>query len=782
VTRTGRWSLPILTLALAVLTAVTWPGAAVAASDWDGDGAIATDCRPLDPAVHPAAVDHPDLTFEDLNCDGIDGDKDGAYFVQPSGDDNNVGTFNAPFKTIQKAIDVAKTSSTKSIYVATGTYNQRLVLPFNADGVRIYGGYAAGLWSRSNSPATTVSGQPDAALLDGATDVVFQLMTFSATRGGDQSAYGLRSINSSEMALIRVSASAGAGAEGTDGSGGSTPAKAASGDAGKTQVVPEGQGGTPCDYAGAGGSSAQPGNGHDGGAGGTGGEETNDGENGQAGSEGGGGSPGGDGGPGGTDNAGDADNPASTENGKTGGAGAIGAAGANGSGGGGDLAAAGTSWVGREGTDGAAGGPGYGGGGGGGGAGDGAALGWSSGAGGGQGGDGGAGGGRGTRGSWGGGSFGLYLRDSQAAVVDGSTVQAGAGGRGGHGGSGASGGAGGDGGPGGTAFACSGSKRGGHGGSGGSGGPGGSGGSGGGGSGGPSIGIARLGTSLATVSANSTAAAGTPGSGGTGPGAAGEGASGQSGAMLPGASSPTDFDGDGITDAGDGCVEIHRNSDLNGDGTGDADGNGDGCPDRAAALPDGDGDGVPNDGRDACPATPAGSTDANSDGCPDSTAPADGDGDGIPDSADACPTTPAGSNDANGDGCPDTTQPGTGSGGSGGTGSTPPPLDTLAPTLLVGAKAQRALRTKALVWTGRCGEACAYTGVAMLGRRKLGQVKKQLAAGVTAKLKLRLSRKAQGLLRNALARKRKVTVTLKSAAVDAAGNKRSASNKLVVKR
>ncbi len=78
---------------------------ALAVTDYDGDGATDNDCEPLDPAVHPGATDHPDLAFEDLNCDGIDGDKANAYFVMPSGNDNNVGTANAPFQTIQKAIN-----------------------------------------------------------------------------------------------------------------------------------------------------------------------------------------------------------------------------------------------------------------------------------------------------------------------------------------------------------------------------------------------------------------------------------------------------------------------------------------------------------------------------------------------------------------------------------------------------------------------------------------------------------------------------------------------------
>jgi hypothetical protein len=135
---------------------------------------------------------------------------------------------------------------------------------------------------------------------------------------------------------------------------------------------------------------------------------------------------------------------------------------------------------------------------------------------------------------------------------------------------------------------------------GGGGGSGGSGGSGGGGSGGPSIAVARLGSSLATVHA-STMTAGTPGSGGVGPGLAGDGATGQSGGMVPGESPVTDFDGDGITDSSDACVEIPRGTDSNGDG----------CPDRPAKLSDTDGDGVPN-ASDACPTVAADTAN----GCP----------------------------------------------------------------------------------------------------------------------------------------------------------------------
>ena len=581
----------------AVVTAVVvLPGGFADADtppDWDGDGAVSADCRPLDPAVHPAATDHPDLAFEDLNCDGIDGDKANAYFVMPAGSDANVGTSNAPFQTIQRAIDAARTTSKKSIYVATGSYSQRLTLGSDADGIRIHGGYEAVTWARTTATSTTVSGQPEAMVLDGARDVVIQLVRLEGTRGFGISAYGVRANNNSEVALIRTRATAGAGGAGAIGWGGSTPSKAASGAPGQS-------GPADCNIAGAGGSSSQPGNGTDGGAGGAGGEETNDGENGAPGTKGEG-FFGGAAGAGGVDIAGDSHGANDGMHGQTGGTGGTGFAGSNGGGGANDLGNAGATWAGRDGTDGTDGGDGYGGGGGGGGAGRGGAFDWGAGAGGGQGGDGGAGGLRGFGGQWGGGSFGLYLHNSEAAVVDGSALQAGNGGAGGAGGTGGNGGAGGDGGAGGVARTTCGLTLG-NGGAGGPGGPGGSGGNGGGGSGGPSVALIRLGTAGSTVAA-STLEFGAGGAAG----ARGGAQAGQAGTSIPAGASVTDFDGDGITDAGDACVEIPRGTD----------GNGDGCPDRAAALADGDGDGVPNDGRDACPSQASTGADADQDGCTD---------------------------------------------------------------------------------------------------------------------------------------------------------------------
>jgi hypothetical protein len=70
----------------------------------------------------------------------------------------------------------------------------------------------------------------------------------------------------------------------------------------------------------------------------------------------------------------------------------------------------------------------------------------------------------------------------------------------------------------------------------------------------------------------------------------------------------------------------------------------------------------------------------------------------------------------------------------------------------------------------------------MLGKKRLGKLTKQLAAGTPTKLRLKLSRTAQGLLRKALKRRKTATVVLKVAAADAAGNRRTATKKIVVKR
>jgi hypothetical protein len=146
-----RWwlCLPLLVLALG-FPSTGW----AQVRDTDGDGVIAGDCSPLDPAVHPGATDLPDLTFEDTNCDGIDGDRTAALFVAKNGDDANPGTVAAPMATIAGAVERAAAGTRKQIYVAASSaaYSRVDIIDGTGrpvhDGIDIYGGYVQGTWER----------------------------------------------------------------------------------------------------------------------------------------------------------------------------------------------------------------------------------------------------------------------------------------------------------------------------------------------------------------------------------------------------------------------------------------------------------------------------------------------------------------------------------------------------------------------------------------------------------------------------------------------------------
>lgn len=583
---------------------------AIAAPDYDGDGYTTGDCRPLDPAVHPGASDRPDLAFEDLNCDGIDGDVARAIFVAPAGSDSATGTRQNPYRTIQKAIDVA--TAGKQILVAGGTFDPSNGGTVNATtalkkGVSIYGGYSPGTWRRSRTETTIVRGAPQAFYGSAAQGVELQLLTVRGLRGSGLSAYGIRLIAGSHVALEAVTVTAENAAAGVAGAG--YAIRAADGQ-------PGGQGGMGYED-GAGGGGGPGGLGYGAPTGGAGG----------AGHEGGNGSPGypgsgwtGGGYAGSAGSAGPVGDP-----GGSGGDGGTGGPGANGSGGTGAsnaLTAAGETWAGSVATNGSYGGPGGSGGGGGGGGGQSCTFcDNGGGSGGGGGGGGGAGGAGGNRGSSGGGSFAAYLHgNSSLVLLPGTSLQPGTGGAGGAGGFGQSGGLGGGRG---TPGARDDTDEVGPGGWGGWGGNGGTGGRGGGGAGGPSLAVLRIGSTLVNKGVTLRFAAG--GAGGTGgTSTAGNGQPGQSGAEAATGTGigPADLDSDGRTDTADACPTV-------------AAATASGCPVRPPRLADGDGDGVP-DNVDACPTVAA----ATASGCPP-VATHDGDGDGYPSTVDCRDDNPA---------------------------------------------------------------------------------------------------------------------------------------------
>ncbi|MDX2087899.1 MAG: hypothetical protein SFX73_08620, partial [Kofleriaceae bacterium] len=79
-------------------------------------GALALDAEP---SCDPSAPDPIDLTDTDENCDGVDGDRDAQWYVSPIGDDANVGSSEAPFATLERAL---RASPSWPILMATGNY------------------------------------------------------------------------------------------------------------------------------------------------------------------------------------------------------------------------------------------------------------------------------------------------------------------------------------------------------------------------------------------------------------------------------------------------------------------------------------------------------------------------------------------------------------------------------------------------------------------------------------------------------------------------------------
>ena len=484
------------------------------------DCAVGFTCDAGGQCVPCAASDLPDLGLGDENCDGIDGDRNAAIFVDAvSGSDLDPGTHVAPKRTLAAAISAAAGFVPPwAVYASRGVYAESVVLD---DGVSIYGGYdAAQGWQRDASYETRIVSPTaigvDASGLTLATEL--QLLTvISANATGTQpngdgiSSVGVRVRGSSGTLTLRAvtvtagSGSAGAagaaGGSGTAGSPGGSALGASSGAQGSSACgAPGGLGGQ-----GVGGPLA-------GGAG-------------QAGTQASGGAPGAPGGSGGS--AGTCSGTSSSNGGAAPPISAAGQNGAAGTPGGagaslGSLSAAG-DYAPPSGGAGSTGTPG--GGGGGGGAGGGTASGTNfictdcsalTSGGGGGGGGGGCGGSGGVGGRGGGGSFAVVSVDA-TVVVESCTLETSPGGSGGSGGGGGQGGSGG--GPGAGAAGASRSnhcvtRSAGSGAAGTAGGSGGRGGGAAGGSGGPSICVAYEGGAVPVVT-GTTCETGLPGSGGS---------------------------------------------------------------------------------------------------------------------------------------------------------------------------------------------------------------------------------------------------------------------------
>ena len=461
-------------------------------------------------------VDLPDDTGMDTNCDGIDGNANAAIFLDSvNGNDDYLGTRDAPVRSLRKALERAQGRGLFSIYVAEGIYpepNLELTQP-----VSLYGGYSGktptNSWVRGRN-AGSIEGGPigltvrGVRFTDGGTLVIDNMdITAAPAVSPGSPSIGMRVVDSDGIRLRHVKVSAGSGAVGQGGTmPGATPASpggqpgANGNSSGATMAIPGGDGGlilcNGSTLAGGRGGASRP---------------NENGESGTAGTPGN--ALGGTAGLKGTTTCANGLCAGNGGNGQDGGVGGRGTAGGAGN----NLGMLqGATWVALSAEPGGMGTVGTsGGGGGGGGFCSGAQFGESPGGSGGGGGAGGCGGMGGPGGGGGGASIGLLLVSGHVQLEH-SSVKAGAGGKGGVGGMGGEGGPGGTGGLGGAGLLTN-MCRGGDGGKGGNGGPGGKGGHGGTGSGGPSIGAwcDSSNTSSLTLIIDSRVEQGTGGPAGT---------------------------------------------------------------------------------------------------------------------------------------------------------------------------------------------------------------------------------------------------------------------------
>ncbi|WP_370248222.1 hypothetical protein [Nocardioides sp.] len=113
--------------------------------DLDLDGAARLDCAPTDPAVHPGALDHPDLAGRDTDCDGRDGTESASIHVSPTGDDAGDGSRTAPVATLTRALALV-TAQRTDVLLALGDFASPAIdLP---GGVGLYGSFDPTTWTR----------------------------------------------------------------------------------------------------------------------------------------------------------------------------------------------------------------------------------------------------------------------------------------------------------------------------------------------------------------------------------------------------------------------------------------------------------------------------------------------------------------------------------------------------------------------------------------------------------------------------------------------------------
>ena len=170
--------------------------------------------------------DLPDDAATDSNCDGIDGDRADAVFVDPAGGDDGSGSgdLDHPLRTLGAALARAGALGHHQILVAVGVLHESapLLLPPAVAGAAygVYGGYAAGFQSRG-AAAPSLEGAASAVVAAGlAADVTWDRVDVTAAAAGQPggSSYGfLVTASAAHLTVRRCRVNAGDGAAGSPG-------------------------------------------------------------------------------------------------------------------------------------------------------------------------------------------------------------------------------------------------------------------------------------------------------------------------------------------------------------------------------------------------------------------------------------------------------------------------------------------------------------------------------------------------------------------------------------
>ncbi|MEY3012743.1 MAG: hypothetical protein RIT45_1478 [Pseudomonadota bacterium] len=163
------------------------------AGTYDVDDNPKTGCE----CVFDGNTDLPD--GKDHNCDGIDGEKNNGVFVAKTGKKGAAGSFEAPVASVQDGIDLAKQLGKRDVYVATGVYDESIVL---TAGVSVYGGYSANFAFHdadayetvlvAADPTAVAPGAVNAVGITGKTTIVDGLVVYAANvKATGASTYGL---------------------------------------------------------------------------------------------------------------------------------------------------------------------------------------------------------------------------------------------------------------------------------------------------------------------------------------------------------------------------------------------------------------------------------------------------------------------------------------------------------------------------------------------------------------------------------------------------------------